>query len=554
MQLQPQHLTITGILEKRLFRIPEYQRAYSWEKRQRKDLFSDIKNAFEKKQDHFMATIVGLKRGAKNVNTDLFAEVEIVDGQQRITTLIILLKAIEKALDAANYEIKKDLQKLFIKNDDYSMILLQTNHDSSQIFSTYLKTGKTQSSKVVSASDKNIVDAISECEIQVNKWVDAGKLIEFLGVIKNSLSVIYHELSDEAVVYSVFEVLNSRGLDVSWLDKTKSQLLALIFENIPTGIKEDLLHDIQIIWRDIFRELGLRDNLGVEALKFAGTLALSSQPSKVLSEQNAYSSIVEMAGENQASIKAAAEWLREVVYYVSNIEKNARYSAVTKISHARLLANSILSRKFAKDIEEELMTNWEKMSFRVFGIGDDDARNKVSMLVRLAYDIRNSKMPASEIKNEMLAISNKKPINEYIDKLDYWDNCYDGWAQELRYVLFRYEEHLAERRDENITAEQWEKIWIVNPSKSIEHIEPQSSDKDYIHYLGNLTMLTPNINSSLKDKPPLEKATVYKDLGLIHTSQVGREILDKQEWTRQDVLNRTELIAEFIKTEWGDDI
>lgn len=42
--------------------------------------------------------------------------------------------------------------------------------------------------------------------------------------------MIYHQIDDELVVYRVFETLNSRGLNVKWIGKTKSQLMALIFE------------------------------------------------------------------------------------------------------------------------------------------------------------------------------------------------------------------------------------------------------------------------------------------------------------------------------------
>ncbi len=67
--------------------------------------------------------------------------------------------------------------------------------------------------------------------------------------------------------------------------------------------------------------------------------------------------------------------------------------------------------------------------------------------------------------------------------------------------MFRFEEHLAKQRGERLNVGQWNKIWTDEPSRSIEHIQPQSSGEDYIHELGNLTMLPPNVNSSLQDKP-----------------------------------------------------
>lgn len=137
MQLQPQLFNLNNLLNGRLFRIPEYQRAYSWEKKQRDDLFGDIERVKASDEDHFMATVVGLTRGKKQIIADQFAVVEIVDGQQRLTTLIILPKAIQRALnteDKTEKKLSEELSELLVKGDDLNLPLLQTNHDSSLYF------------------------------------------------------------------------------------------------------------------------------------------------------------------------------------------------------------------------------------------------------------------------------------------------------------------------------------------------------------------------------------------------------------------------------------
>ena len=60
-----------------------------------------------------------------------------------------------------------------------------------------------------------------------------------MSLLRNQLSVIFHEIEDEALVYLVFEVLNSRGLDVTWFDKLKSLLMAVIFEHGDAGGRSD---------------------------------------------------------------------------------------------------------------------------------------------------------------------------------------------------------------------------------------------------------------------------------------------------------------------------
>src|SRR5690606_27782048 len=78
MQLNPQHLKIASLFERRMFRIPEYQRAYSWTTRQRNDLFHDIEEAARTDREHFMATLVALARGVRRIGIEEFTTVELV--------------------------------------------------------------------------------------------------------------------------------------------------------------------------------------------------------------------------------------------------------------------------------------------------------------------------------------------------------------------------------------------------------------------------------------------------------------------------------------------
>ena len=172
MQLQPIFVTMNNLMGGRLFRIPEYQRAYAWGKKQREDLFGDIKRVYASNEDHFMATVVGLTRERVTIVADQYSIVEIVDGQQRLTTLIILLKAVQKALDRNDPTEAKlfvELNDLLIKGDDHSLLFLQTNHDTSQISSEYIRDGKI-SGIAKTLADQNIIDAIISSESFVSEW------------------------------------------------------------------------------------------------------------------------------------------------------------------------------------------------------------------------------------------------------------------------------------------------------------------------------------------------------------------------------------------------
>lgn len=555
MQLNPMHLKISGLLAGRLFRIPEYQRAYAWGSRQRSDLFNDILNVKRSGREHFMATIVALARENRLIGADEYRTVEIVDGQQRVTTIVILMKAIEKALDtqdAMQSRVRRETSELLVKHDDHSLVLLQTNHDSSSVFTDYIRKGEINQAEAKTAADLNVVDAARECEAFVAEWAADKPIIELVATIRNQLSVIYHEISDEATVYRVFEVLNSRGLDVKWIDKLKSQLMALIFEHLEGGGRAEAVREMQVIWQDIYRTLGLRGNLGDEALRFAGTLSLPSRPNRIIGQEDAAAELARAAGTQVSTIAAVGFRLKAVVQAVDALDRNVRLAAVTKISHARFVATAILLRKFVPEVEQRLLSTWERVTFRIFGLGGADTRYKVGDFVRLGYQIGASMIAQQDAEAGLISLGRDWAMDDVIVGSDYWSNCYDGWTEELRYLLYRYDEHLATEAGEKFNTSEWNKIWTEDAARSIEHIQPQSSGADYIHHLGNLTMLPHKVNSSLKDKPPADKAAAYRSCGLHATRKIGEAIEGGVAWDEAAVLARAKLIEDFVRKEWAD--
>ena len=554
MQLNPIHLSVAKLMEGRLFRIPDYQRAYSWQDRQRQDLFADILEVHRSGRDHFMATVVGLARDRRKIDGDEFGVVELVDGQQRVTTLVVLLKAIEKGLDPSDKseaKIKAEIGGLLVKGDEHNLVLLQTNHDSSDVFSAYVRSGEIRRGSVVTASDANLVEAAVSCERFVAEWREIGTLVELVFAIRHRLSMIYHELTDESAVYRIFEVLNSRGLDVRWVDKTKSQLMASIYEHVGESFREEGLHEMRTIWKDVYRKLGLDDRLGDEALRFAGTWYRVERPNRILSEQDASTELLRVAGTKVKTIVGAAAWLRRIAIKVVDLHSDVRRAAVTRILHARFLAIAIMLRDFDEESERRLLGAWERVTFRIFTLGGRDTRTKGGDYVRLAFDVVNEAMSADEVLAGIRQLGADYAIDDVIDETS-WHNWYEGYTEEVRYLLFRYEEHLAQAAGGAINESQWAKVWTMDPAKSIEHVMPQSSGKGYVHGLGNLTMLPPNVNSSLKDKPPEEKAVRYLECGMQATMAIGRRIADGLTWNKQAVADRAAEIEAFVRKEWAD--
>ncbi|MCY3885946.1 MAG: DUF262 domain-containing HNH endonuclease family protein [Gammaproteobacteria bacterium] len=560
MEIQPQHLTLSRLLQGRLFSIPDYQRGYSWTSSERTDLFDDIDNVFKQGQEasHFMATIVCLHRSRKVAGPEEFELVDIVDGQQRITTLIILLNAIKNSLDENNENekyVRRDISELLIKIQDDSLLLLNTNQDTKHYFSNYIRNGDTPPPNTgETLSERNMLEAIRECENFVQIWENGSRTtLDLYSCIRNRLSFILHAISEEKVVYTVFEVLNSRGLEVLWLDRLRSILMGKAFE-LPNANNQQLISELHNVWKNIYITIGLDAQMLTDPLRYAGTLYQSSTPARLLSERDAVA-VFRQNAKKASDIRKMAKWLLDVCEAYGKIIKNARQKAVTQITQARLLAVAIqLRTDLSMEKANRLLTSWEKISFRIYGLLRYDSRFAVGSFVRLSWRVINEKLVESNILKEMKSLGEDYSVAENLSFLKK-QNYYENWGEELRYFMFRYEEYLTNLSDAKVLNEQWERIWSVSVAKSIEHIAPQSKWAGTTkHSLGNLLILPPDLNSRLGIKSPKEKKDAYRQTGLLAAIDVAEAIeeADRGRWTKKVVEKRTDELLKWAVSEWDE--
>lgn len=559
MEIIPKYVTLADLFDRKLFRIPDYQRAYSWEKKQRDEFFNDIRKiAGSVDKEHFMATVVGLRRSKTVINTERFDILDIVDGQQRLTTIIILLNAIFNALPertTAEQKVKSALRDMLVKNDNASLLLLQTNHDSSHYFADYLRTGKRPKVRAANTlADRALLSAMAECELFVDEWVRTSRdLSALLTLLKNRLTLILHEIDDEAIVYSVFEVLNSRGLEVSWFDRLKSMVMGDVFES-KVGNKAEHIGELHQVWKDVYKCVGLHQGMSTESLRFAATLWSPECPNRPLGEEESAHLLAKCARPNPARALSTASWIFNVTNAVDVLWADNRRNAVTRIAQARLLAVAMYLREDLADDLESLLSVWEKVTFRIYGMLGFDARTATGNYVRLAWQICNQKRDAKFIKEAIEDIGREQRFSigaatEAIRRAQ----CYFGWTEELRYFLFRYEEYLSAKKGNMFSNEQWNRIWRVSAADSIEHIRPQSAgNHEYIHWLGNLLVLPPKMNSQLGAKPAKEKMDSYQQSGLLIANDVVRRFnKNGKKWTSQQISEREESMLRWAHKEWG---
>jgi Protein of unknown function (DUF1524) len=303
-------------------------------------------------------------------------------------------------------------------------------------------------------------------------------------------------------------------------------------------------------WEGIYRTIGLRQGLSTEALRFAATLKSENQRSKALGEEDAVDSLVSQCGTDPVKTVETSRWVLRVATAVEEfLSMTHRSRAVTRISHARLLAVAISLSSFSPDAKEWLLMVWERISFRVFGLCRKDARTQVGEYVWLAWDCFNGKISSEEAEQRLLKMGSddREHSIEWAVESIKDTNCYEGWKEELRYLMYRYEESKA---DTTFTNEQWHRIWEESASHSIEHVQSQESAAKFVHRLGNLMLLPPGLNSKLRDRKPIDKVSDYRLTGLVAASEVATTI-EAQGWGLQQVKERESALLDWVKRTWA---
>jgi hypothetical protein len=561
---EPKLYTLNEVLHDRLFRVPPYQRGYSWTSKERADLFHDLQNLRDLRRDeHFMATLV-FRDTRKHVTiggAERLRIYDVVDGQQRLTTLVVLLKAVEKNL-SKNAQ-KKQAEKLdaILVKEKKDLILLQTNHDARETLDVYLSQGEIgvlEAAKTL--HQRELMNAFRECEKFVADW---GNPVGLLDLLKNSIKFVFFVLEDPGAVYTVFEVLNSRGLIVDWLDKMKSTLMGVAYEKkrkLPTG---ELDH-VEDEWTEIYRVLGKQRVSDADVLTIAANLRADEPPAKGFQEWNALEFFREEARQDRLTPLETSKFLRQVVTALDLFLEDPRRRAVCRVKQPRILAAALLlSSRLKKDenSQEKALITWEHAMFRSYVLAGWDARDRVGDCIRLAAEICNGNLSLKQIVDGLDEIGNitHDEVLAVLEEV----YVYDRWtAEEIVYFFCKYEERLSAENGEEIDQVTWRKIWeSASKDKSVEHIFPQKdpegnwkgkgrqnvNPESFVHRLGNLLVLPPGINTKAGTKSFADKVEVYKSAkGLHHV----RKVMRLRDWSLSALEKRERELMKFAKEEW----
>lgn len=574
--------TIFGLFTgEKKFIIPKYQRAYAWEDRQRKDFLEDIKNQREDK-DYFLGTI--LVQDRKEIKEG-FEQIYLVDGQQRVTTIVIFMKVLLSILEKKDKtkDYDREIRRYLKDKDAYKLEIMHTDNE---FFKTYIIDDNPMDEKAITTPSQKRLCYTKRFFQEELSGLDVDSLKKYMAKVEKS-KVLTYSVIDNAEATLIFETTNDRGKTLTNLEKTKSFLMHKIY--LTKEIASELIDSIQDRFSEIYRimediETQIEDEDSILQYHFISHFAWKStqkikdyqvyvpkmkekitQMMKSDSGKEVPQFIDDYSRELKETFTVVQSMLKDETTYVRDLFILERVSLFFPLM--------IKCCKFDKSVSKkdyyEIIRLLEIFSLRVYGVGNKPAYTGRDWLYNLARDFEGD---FNKLKVEL-----KDGINEYVNEKSFKEKLssphfYDDNKSELKYILWKYENHL--RKNEQPVASEMSESEFANQDPkfklTVEHIASQHPrvstselilpkiDEDfqenYLHRLGNLTFDPNSANASKGNNDIQVKKSKYFLKAPFKTQNELDTFITNNKWTKDSIIKREEKIISFALSYWNPEV
>ena len=538
---------------KRVFRIPDYQRGYSWEKKQRVDLLNDIlyliKGSFEYR--HYTGTIVASfnKEETKNLAKD-YEVFDVVDGQQRMTSLILLLSVICRLLKEPEVKSRYEDTEIFSKFIQDGLVgntvrKLYLGKEQDELFECLVTKGITPAIEATkSKSDQNLKDAVNEYQEWLNR--EDINIDDVLKCVCEKLGFLLYAPENDKELGIMFEVINNRGKALTELEKIKNYLIYYADKN---NIR-DIRNQVNGSWPRILNNLnkvGYTSNENEDRfLRNCWIVFMDTHKSR---SHDVYNNLKHKWSPNKdhtSEILKFIDFLRSAaIFYAKYLKREGITDKQEKYWLERIsyhpadasitpLILAIFSRVTDQKKRTDIFELLEKLNFRFYGTGiagrSDSGQGALfgyanKFFNYYGHQVDGRKIGVKWLKKELTNFvdtrANDKNFveNLILDKDEQWWDYYN-WSG-LIFFLASYEEQLKKKVKESSPLQE---IMVShnpdfpNDSFHKEHIwaRKHATNFDDSHNLnvnkrrlGNFLLLKPIINIKVNNKPPEEKVEEY---------------------------------------------
>ena len=558
MKVSQEPVSITDILKNKTFTVPLYQREYSWSLDQVSDLFYDM---LESDNDgHFLGSLL-------LYNEDNNLRMEIVDGQQRMTTLFILLFSILKILEpsAKTKAIERVRTLLFVidpndLSDDFtgSEPRLETGKRDKKLFKAIIKDEDYSLHKDGRRkSHKNLTNTLDFFnlklnEIQKEKGYDG--IIEFTQqVIKSEFIVMTAEKQSDKLL--LFKTINARGLDLNKGDLIKNELCHKLngydideaienWDEVRSRIEKNN-GDLDTFLFHFINSLDESQSFRQELDKKRGIDKWDKKNYPPVPEKyifDVYSSLINDIGA-ETFIEKLLKLSEKYIDYINPASNKIYLNSLKAMGVNKcfpLLLNSVT--KINDSNFDKLCQAIESLTFR-----HSILRNDPKELERFYYQL------AEEIKND-------STINAIIEKIKSHSNFKNEDRFKSEFIQASPKSSVTKMILDRIIRKHSESVNWANKDTHIEHIMPQKpagewlklSDadfeeyKDYLNRLGNLTVLQDKKNIRARNQDFANKKKYYKESRL----KITNELVNYDSWNYDKIIERQEYLYDQSKEIW----
>lgn len=584
-------INLLELFNGKIFRIPDFQRGYAWEEKQLQELWDDIEEISDENGElkkHYTGTIY-LEEITAPENEKWLSAVKfyaIVDGQQRLTTLSILIFELLKASGSGyNGESTEDLKKTYLSKTNssgnstiYKFCYSETDNNYTFLLRNIFENKSfILQNNQLNLYSKNLLFAKDFFAKKIDNLSHDDREIIFKKLTA-SLQFDIRTIEKDLDVQAVFETMNNRGKPLSTLEKLKNRLIYLS-EKLDC-VKEDkknLRNKINDAWGKIYSCLAQNpDSILDEDIFLSAHLSLYRKPKEaVFSEKLAEEKVFKMFCNKSENFEKDESGEKEppVSYgkiedYIIKLSEAAPiwykiHNSNSTILNKLLLLNSskelkvfllALLTKTSEESKDSILYKLEKILFRNRTIWLFDERT-VATWGRNIYSGEESIDEIGEIVEGLIQtpVINQNLIQNMNNYFTYTKGAkgFHRWGT-LKYFLFEYEEYLKEKfkeTDDKLSIDDFE-------TTTIEHVIPQQfwdnwgvvvngftlgmdesevplAHKILINTLGNLTILKNGKNSSLGNLGWIDKKSRFST-----GSYNEIDISKNDEWTKKEILNR----------------
>ena len=535
------------------FLIPVYQRYYSWDIEQCKRLWNDIVEMQKKgKAGHFVGSIVNIAEQAMPTGVQKYM---IIDGQQRMTTLSLLLLALR------DYAIKnpedttinaRRIDNMLLKNEyesgdeRYKLLLTETDRD--------ILMRLVEEKPILDDTRSKLLDNYKFFAGKIaDKELMPAEVYESIGKLQIVNITLDRSLDD---AQAIFESLNSTGKELSESDLIRNYVLMGLEPTEQTYVYEHLWRPMELLFvyetQDSVMDKFFRDYLTMKITRIP-------KQNRVYEEFKLY----HLNCEFSTIRELCHDLLTYAKYYTDMVFKRSSDPALKSlyedINDLRMEVSYPFLLKVHNDYAEGI-------------ISEDDLKLIIRLCISYVFRRSICDIPTNSLNKTFATLKNEIKPDDYVNSIKAFfvmRDDYKEFPDDEKFMAAFVSRDIYTMRIRNFILSHLEnygnKAPIIIENYTIEHIMPQNSSlspewqrmlganwrevqKTYLHTIGNLTLTA--YNSEMSDRPFMAKMDMeggFKESAL----RLNAYVIKLNEWNEQRIKERAALLADKAKHIWA---